>query len=122
MHQMHPFLHAHQSQAAIRSHLFDVKTHTRIAHNQLDIVRHATGEVGIGPAVAAMQRAFATNPARRFQVEDVIAEDDRVALRVTIHGGLTAPGEPRPMILEIFRIANGQVVEIWGAGTAPRQA
>ena len=86
------------------------------------IVRHAAGETGIDAAVAAMQRAFATNPARRFHVEDVIAEDDMVALRVTVRGGPTTLGGSLPLILEIFRIANGRVVEIWGAGTAQPRA
>lgn len=86
------------------------------------IVRHAAGETGIEPAIAAMQRAFATNPTRHFRVEDVIAEGDKAALRVTVLGILTTPGVPPPVILEIFRVANGRVVEIWGAGTARPQA
>jgi predicted SnoaL-like aldol condensation-catalyzing enzyme len=86
------------------------------------IVRHAAGETGIEPAVAAMQRAFAANPARRFRVEDVIAEGDKVTLRVTVLGAPAAPGEPPPLIMEIFRIANGRVAEIWGAGTARPRA
>lgn len=82
------------------------------------IVRHAAGEVGIEPAIAAMERAFATNPARHFRVEDVIAEGDKAALRVMVLGIQTTPGAPPPLILEIFRVVNGRVVEIWGAGTA----
>jgi predicted ester cyclase len=85
------------------------------------IVRHAAGEVGIEPAIAAMERAFATNPARHFRVEDVIAEGDKAALRVTVLGTHTTPEAP-PLILEFFRVVNGRVVEIWGAGTARQQA
>jgi predicted SnoaL-like aldol condensation-catalyzing enzyme len=86
------------------------------------IVRHAMGETGIERAIAAMERAFATNPERRFRVEDVIAEGDKAALRVAVLGTETAPGAPPPLILEIFRIANGRVAEIWGAGTARQGA
>ncbi|GHO47592.1 nuclear transport factor 2 family protein [Ktedonospora formicarum] len=48
------------------------------------------------------------------------AEGNKVALRVTVHGVPTPPGEPLPLILEIFRIENGRVAEIWGAGTLRR--
>jgi predicted SnoaL-like aldol condensation-catalyzing enzyme len=39
---------------------------------------------------------------------------------VTVHRGPPEPGISPPMILEIFRVADGRVAEIWGAGTAPR--
>ncbi len=81
------------------------------------IVRHAMREVGIESARQALINAFATYPETRFVVEDLVAEGDRVALRVTVHGVPTPPGEPLPIIMEIFRIANGRVAEIWGAGT-----
>ncbi|GHO49004.1 ester cyclase [Ktedonospora formicarum] len=84
------------------------------------IIRHAMGEVGIERARAAVANAFATFPQRRFVVEDLIAEGDKVALRVTVHGVPMPPGEPLPLILEIFRIENGRVAEIWGAGTLRR--
>ncbi|GHO98111.1 hypothetical protein KSF_081590 [Reticulibacter mediterranei] len=82
-----------------------------------DIVRHAMGEVGSEKARQALQNTFATYPETRFVVEDLIAEGDKVALRVTVHGRLTPPGQPLPLIMEIFRIENGRVAEIWGAGT-----
>ncbi|MEO6891675.1 MAG: ester cyclase [Ktedonobacteraceae bacterium] len=80
------------------------------------IIRHAI-EVGTESAKKALANAFATFPQTRFVVEDLIAEGDKVALRVTAHGVPTPPGEPLPFIMEIFRIENGRVAEIWGAGT-----
>jgi predicted ester cyclase len=80
------------------------------------IVRHAAGEVGIEAAKAAMAAAFAEFPDTRFVVQDVIAEGDRAALRVTVHRGDPASTPPRSLILEVFRVAAGRVVEIWGAG------
>jgi predicted ester cyclase len=80
-----------------------------------NIVRHAMGEVGIAKARQALQNTFATYPETRFVVEDLIAEGDKVALRVTVHGRQTPPGQPLPLLIEIFRIENGQVAEIWGA-------
>ncbi len=85
------------------------------------IVRHALGEVGIDKAKAATLKAFAATPTLRFVVEDVLADGDRAALRVTVQGRPLEPGQSPLTILEIFRIANGRVAEIWGAGTAPRR-
>ena len=81
------------------------------------VIRHAAGETGIESARRALLNAYAAFPEQRFVVEDLIAEGDRVALRVTIHGVPTVPGEPLPLIMEIFRIENGRVAEVWGAGT-----
>ena len=85
-----------------------------------DIIRHAMREVGIESAKQAMVGAFAAFPHTRFVVEDLFAEGDKVALRVTIHGLPIPAGEPLPLIMEIFRIENGRVAEIWGAGTVNR--
>ncbi|GHO56149.1 ester cyclase [Ktedonobacter robiniae] len=84
------------------------------------IIRHAAGETGIKSVKKAVASAFTTFPEKRFIVEDVLVEDNKAALRVTIQGISTAPGQPLPTILEIFRVENGQVVEVWGAGTSRR--
>ncbi len=84
------------------------------------VIRHAAGETGIESAKRAVMNAFTTFPEKRFVVEDVVAEGDKVALRVTVHGVPTAPGDPLPIIMEIFRIENGRIAEVWGAGTLRR--
>jgi predicted ester cyclase len=84
------------------------------------IIRHAAGETGIESAKNAVASAFTTFPEKRFVVEDVLVEGNKAALRVTVHGIPMAPGQPLPIIIEIFRIENGQVAEIWGAGTLRR--
>jgi len=84
-----------------------------------NIVRHAMGEIGIEHAKRAVMAAFATSPGRHFVVEDLVAENDRVALRVSIYGDAVAT-EPQAIIMEMFRFENGRVVEIWGAGGAVR--
>ncbi len=81
------------------------------------VIRHAAEEAGIESAKNAVTSAFTAFPDMRFVVEDLVAENDKIALRVTIHGVPTAPGEPLPIIMEIFRIENGRVAEVWGAGT-----
>ena len=91
----------------------DLATLEKLFHPQ--IIRHAAGEIGIESAKKAVTNAFATLPEKRFVVEDVVAEGDKVALRVSIQGLPAVDGRPAPVILEIFRIENGRVVEIWGA-------
>ena len=87
-----------------------------------DVVRHAMGEVGFEAARQAVTGLFATAPDTRFQVEDLVADADRVALRVTVHRGAPEPGTIPQTILEIFRVEHGRVAEIWGAGTPARPA
>jgi predicted ester cyclase len=84
------------------------------------VIRHAAGETGIESVKKAVTSAFTTTPEKRFVVEDVLVEGNKAALRVTIQGVPTAPGQPLPTIIEIFRIENGQVTEVWGAGTLRR--
>jgi predicted ester cyclase len=85
-----------------------------------EIVRHALGEVGFDAARRAVTSMFQTAPDTRFHVEDLVAEGDRVALRVTVQRGEPDPGTIPQTILEIFRIEHGRVAEIWGAGTPAR--
>lgn len=81
------------------------------------VIRHAAGEVGIESVKNAVARSLTTSSDKRFVVEDVLVEGNKAALRVTVHGVPTAPGQPLPIIMEIFRFENGRVAEIWGAGT-----
>jgi predicted ester cyclase len=78
------------------------------------VIRHTAGEIGIESARNALQAAYTALPDQRFVVEDVLVEGDKAALRVTIHG---VPQQPLPIIMEIFRVENGRVAEVWGAGT-----
>jgi len=81
------------------------------------VIRHAAGETGIESAKNAMTNVFMAFPEMRFVVEDVLVDGNKAALRVTVHGVPTAQGQPQPIIMEIFRIENGRVAEIWGAGS-----
>jgi predicted ester cyclase len=57
-------------------------------------IRHAMREIGIESARKAVTNAFAAFPQTRFVVEDLIAEGDKVALRVTVHGFPTPVVDP----------------------------
>ena len=69
------------------------------------------------------------HPDLRFTIDDLIAEDDRVTIRWTLHGTNTGPMLGRPptgqpvelAAIVIFRIADGKIAERW-AGWKPGQA
>ncbi len=77
-------------------------------------------------------RQFATEvhtafPDTRIEVEDMIAEEDKVTARVTMSGthqrefqGIAPTGNRvQVRAIDIFRIMNGKIVEHWGHGDNP---
>jgi steroid delta-isomerase-like uncharacterized protein len=105
-----------QGNLAIIDELFDAR-----------FVDHATpdqppGPEGVKGYFSAVRAGF---PDMRVTIDDLIAEDARVAVRTTWRGthlgtyeGAPASGKPvtRTMI-QIFRIEDGKVLEEWNEGT-----
>jgi predicted SnoaL-like aldol condensation-catalyzing enzyme len=77
-----------------------------------DFFSHPLGTTGPEGVKAAWQAVRARYPEMRTVVEDVVAEGDRVAMRSTLRG---APG----VMLEIFRVADGRIAELWGVSSLP---
>ena len=79
----------------------------------------APGIQGMDDVITACRAAFEH---LNVTVEDMVAEGDRVAARFTARGvhrgvfmGLPATGKPITMTgMEIFRIENGKIAELWG--------
>ena len=77
------------------------------------------GVQGIDEVVTACRAAFEN---LNVTVEDMVAEGDRVAARFTARGihkgpfmGLPPTGKPIVMTgMEIFRLENGRIAELWG--------
>lgn len=77
------------------------------------------GIQGINDVITACRAAFED---LNVTVEDMVAEGDKVAVRFTAHGthngafmGLPPTGKPIAMTgMEIFRIENGRIAELWG--------
>jgi steroid delta-isomerase-like uncharacterized protein len=77
------------------------------------------GVQGIDEVISACRAAFEH---LNVSVEDMVAEDDRVAARFTARGihkgafmGLQPTGKSITMTgIEIFRIENGKIAELWG--------
>lgn len=56
---------------------------------------------------------YSVHPAIRLLVQDAVAEDDKVATRVMFEGLSTPSG--RGMMLEIVRITDDHIVELWNS-------
>jgi steroid delta-isomerase-like uncharacterized protein len=77
------------------------------------------GVRGIDEVVSACRAAFQD---LQVTVEDMVAEEDMVAARFTARGihngafmGLPATSKPITMTgMEIFRLENGKIAELWG--------
>lgn len=50
-------------------------------------------------------------PGLRVSVEDMLADGDRLAVSTTVHG--TPAGDPSS-VMEIIRITDGRIAELWG--------
>jgi predicted ester cyclase len=55
-------------------------------------------------------------PDYRVVAEDILVDNDKVAVRSSIDGLPTQGGAPTPMLIEIFRVDNGRIAEMWGVG------
>jgi steroid delta-isomerase-like uncharacterized protein len=88
-----------------------------------DFVPHTWGATGVGKdeLKAAIKRVSAGLSDARMTIEDVIAEGDRVAVRLTAHAVQVGPFMGLPPSgrsytigeIHIFRIRDGRVVEHW---------
>jgi predicted SnoaL-like aldol condensation-catalyzing enzyme len=80
-----------------------------------DFCSHPMDTTGVGAvkkAWAAMRERY---PDLRVSVEDMLADGDRLAVRTVVHGTpADQAGQPRPTIMEIIRIADGRIAELWG--------
>ncbi len=83
-----------------------------------------TGREGIEYVVSTLHTA---QPDLQFTIDDLLAEEDRVAIRWTLRGTLTGPmlgqpptGQPvQQTAIVIFRIADNKIVERWAAFRPP---
>jgi len=82
-----------------------------------DFYSHPLGATGPAAVTRAWQRLHALFPAARVVVEDMVVEGDRAAVRTSVRG---VPGEPTPTMLEIFRVRDGRIAELWGLSSLRR--
>jgi len=79
-----------------------------------DFVSHPLGSKGIEPIRDRWRAIRARNPELRSEIQDILVDGDKVALRAEVHG-LDAPAT----LFEIFRVADGRIAELWGATSRP---
>ncbi|MDQ0828235.1 putative ester cyclase [Streptomyces achromogenes] len=82
-----------------------------------DFVSHPLGTVGVDSVVKAWSGLHASFPDMQVIVEDMLVEADRAAVRTSLHGiPAEAEGQalPLPSMMEIFRVRDGRIAELWG--------
>jgi predicted SnoaL-like aldol condensation-catalyzing enzyme len=68
---------------------------------------------GIETVKASWTKIMTAHPGVRTTIEDILVDGDRMAVRATVRG---VNQEPATM-LEIVRVADGRIAELWGAST-----
>jgi steroid delta-isomerase-like uncharacterized protein len=89
-----------------------------VDHTPSPIRRLAPGREGVRQALAIFRRAF---PDTRHTIEDLVAEEDRVVVRLSARGthtgefiGVAPTGEVVTMTgIAIYRIVDGRIAERW---------
>lgn len=79
-----------------------------------DFVSHGLNTTGREPIRAAWRAIRQKYPELRTEIQDMLVDGDRVALRSVVHGVESRDGNP-PTVLEIVRMADGRIAELWGA-------
>jgi predicted SnoaL-like aldol condensation-catalyzing enzyme len=81
---------------------------------------HPLGTTGFEAGKDAWRKVVAQFPHMRVVAEDILVDGDKVAVRSYVEGIATPDGEARPMLMEIFRIDDGRLAEMWGITEGPR--
>jgi predicted SnoaL-like aldol condensation-catalyzing enzyme len=76
-----------------------------------DFYSHPLGTTGPESIPRAWQRFHEAFPEAQVVVEDMIVEGEPAAVRTSVHG---IPGQQPPTMLEIFRVRDGRIAELWG--------
>jgi predicted SnoaL-like aldol condensation-catalyzing enzyme len=87
-----------------------------------DFVSHPLGTTGIAPVAQAWSGLFAACPDIRVTVEDMLVDGDKVAVRSLPHGVPGGEREAAPAMMEIFRVRQGRIAELWGVSALGRRS
>jgi predicted SnoaL-like aldol condensation-catalyzing enzyme len=86
-----------------------------------DFVSHPLGTTGPGSVTKAWTGLHTMFPDIQVTVEDMLIDGDRAAVRTTLHGiPADAAEQPPPTMIEIFRVRDGRIAELWGVSTLSR--
>lgn len=82
-----------------------------------DFYSHPLGTTGHESVTRAWQRFHEAFPEAQVVVEDMVVEGDKAAVRTSVRG---VPGQQQPTMLEIFRVRDGRIAELWGLSSLQR--
>ncbi|HEY7355511.1 MAG TPA: ester cyclase [Ktedonobacterales bacterium] len=71
------------------------------------------GPEGVKAFVSLMRARL---PDLHIDIDDLIAEGDKVVVRTTWRGTLQGQSQARRTMIQIFRLADGKIVEEWNEG------
>ena len=81
-----------------------------------DFYSHPLGTTGPQSIVDSWTRFHEAFPEAQVTVEDMVVEDDTVAVRLSVHG---IPDQT-PTMLEIYRVRDGRIAELWALSSLRR--
>lgn len=81
---------------------------------------HPLGVAGFEAGKDAWRTVTTRFPAMRVVARDILVDGDKVAVRSAVEGTGTSDGGAQPMLLEIFRVEDGRLAEMWGSTWLPR--
>ena len=81
-----------------------------------DFYSHPLGATGFEAGKNAWRSLVAQFPDIRIVLEDILVDGEKVAVRSSVEGIPIPEDGPRPMLIEIFRIADGRIAENWAVG------
>lgn len=86
-----------------------------------DFVSHPLGTVGVDSVVKAWSGLHAIFPDIQALVEDMLVDADKAAVRTSPHGTPAGAEEQAlPSMMEIFRVQDGRIAELWGLSSLSR--
>ena len=74
-----------------------------------DFYSHPLKTTGPRSIVESWQRLHEAFPGARVEVEEIVVDGDSVATRLSVHG---IPDQT-PMMLEMYRVRDGRIAELW---------
>ena len=82
-----------------------------------DFYSHPLNQTGIEPIRTAWRMLLDRFPGLRVVPQEMIAAGDRVAVWATIDTVPGASADDPPKMMELIRVADGRVAEVWGVST-----
>ncbi|WP_431931115.1 ester cyclase [Nonomuraea jabiensis] len=112
----------HDVRAAARRMYAAFNAHDHAATAEIftpDFYSHPLDTTGPESVTRSWQRFHETFPDAQVVVEDMVVEGDTVAVRTSVHG---IPDQQPPTMLEIFRVRDGRIAELWGLSSLRRES